>query len=51
MIKNLFRNIFPTEKDLVERYLGESVSLIDLEIRQRQIDRNEAPFQKKAYNM
>lgn len=30
----------------VERYLGESISLIDLETRQRQIDRGEAPFQK-----
>lgn len=43
---NLFRN--PTEKELVEEYLADSISLEDLERRQRLINRGEAPWQVRA---
>jgi len=35
------------EKERINAYLEESVSLIDLEIRQRKIDRGEAPWQNR----
>jgi len=45
-IKNLFTT--KTEKDVVEAYLADSISLEDLERRQRAISRGEAPWQLKA---
>jgi len=45
-IKNLFKT--KNEKDMVESYLADSISLEDLERRQRAISRGEAPWQVKA---
>ena len=44
--KNLFRN--QTEKEIIEEYLADSISLEDLERRQRLINRGEAPWQIRA---
>lgn len=44
ILKTLFTPISENEK--IEQYLAESVSLVDLEIRERKITRGEAPFQK-----
>lgn len=35
------------EKYLIEAYLSEAVDLVDLEMRQRRIDRGEAPWQER----
>lgn len=35
------------EKERINAYLEESTSLVDLEIRQRKIDRGEAPWQNR----
>ena len=45
-----FKNLFKakTEKDRVEAYLADSISLEDLERRQRAISRGEAPWQVKT---
>lgn len=36
-----------SEKERINAYLEESISLVDLEIRQRKIDRGEAPWQNR----
>lgn len=45
-----FKNIFKskTEQDVVYNYLADSISLEDLERRQRLINRGEAPWQIRA---
>lgn len=50
MLKNMFRGLtnVRTEKDQVEEYLADSISLEDLERRQRLISRGEAPWQLHA---
>lgn len=50
MLKNMFRDILNTrsEKQYVEEYLADSISLEDLERRQRCISRGEAPWQIRA---
>ena len=45
LLKKLF--ISKTERDYANDYLGESTDLVDLERRQRQIDRGQAPYQNK----
>ena len=46
MIK-LLKKLFTakTERDFANDYLGEATDLVDLERRQRQIDRGQAPYQ------
>jgi hypothetical protein len=49
-----FKDLFKpkNEKDIVEAYLADSISLEDLERRQRAISRGEAPWQVRAnYNL
>lgn len=46
MLKNLFKR--KTEKDIIEEYLADSVSLEDIERKQRLINRGEAPWQVRA---
>lgn len=49
-IKNLFK--VKTEKTRIEEYLADSVDLVDLENRIRNIERHEAPWQTKFnYNL
>ena len=50
MLKNMFRDVLGTrsEKQYVEEYLADSISLEDLERRQRSISRGEAPWQVRA---
>lgn len=50
MLKNMFKDILNTrtEKQFVEEYLADSISLEDLERRQRSISRGEAPWQVRA---
>ena len=45
-----FKNWFKrrTQKDIIHDYLADSISLEDLERRQRLIDRGEAPWQIQA---
>lgn len=47
---NFFKNFFKakTEKDKIEEYLAESINVVDLENRLRNIDRGLAPWQVKA---
>ena len=40
----------PKEKEQIEKWLAESVSLSDLERRQKMIDRGQAPWQIQANN-
>jgi len=50
MLKNMFKDVLGTrsEKQYVEEYLADSISLEDLERRQRSISRGEAPWQVRA---
>ena len=50
MFKHLFRDLFntKTEKQLINDYLSDSVNLVDLENRLRNIDRGQAPWQVQA---
>ena len=50
MLKNMFKDLLNTrtEKQFVEEYLADSISLEDLERRQRAISRGEAPWQIRA---
>lgn len=50
MLKNMFNGMLQprTEKEKVEEYLADSISLEDLERRQRLINRGEAPWQIQA---
>jgi len=50
LLKNMFKDILNTrsEKQFVEEYLADSISLEDLERRQRSISRGEAPWQIRA---
>jgi hypothetical protein len=50
MLKNMFKDLLNTrtEKQFVEEYLADSISLEDLERRQRAINRGEAPWQLHA---
>ena len=50
MLKNMFKDVLGTrsEKQFVEEYLADSISLEDLERRQRSISRGEAPWQVRA---
>lgn len=50
MLKNMFKDVLNTrsEKQFVEEYLADSISLEDLERRQRSISRGEAPWQIRA---
>ena len=50
MLKNMFKDILNTrtEKQYVEEYLADSISLEDLERRQRSISRGEAPWQTQS---
>lgn len=50
LLKNMFKDILGTrsEKQYVEEYLADSISLEDLERRQRSISRGEAPWQVRA---
>lgn len=50
MLKNMFKDVLNTrsEKQFVEEYLADSISLEDLERRQRSISRGEAPWQVRA---
>ena len=50
MLKNMFKDVLGTrsEKQYVEEYLADSISLEDLERRQRSISRGEAPWQLRA---
>lgn len=50
MLKNMFKDVLGTrsEKQFVEEYLADSISLEDLERRQRSISRGEAPWQQRA---
>lgn len=48
MIKRFFANFFTTRdynKQMSDEYLAEATDLIDLERRQRQMDRGQAPWQ------
>lgn len=38
-IKQFFKPFFMTNEERIERYLSESVSLVDLEMRQRELQR------------
>lgn len=40
----------PQEQERIERWLADSVSLSDLERRQRMIDKGQAPWQVQANN-
>lgn len=50
MIRNIFKDLFNSrdERQFVEEYLADSISLEDLERRQRMISRGEAPWQIRA---
>jgi hypothetical protein len=50
LLKNMFKDVLNTrsEKQFVEEYLADSISLEDLERRQRSISRGEAPWQIRA---
>jgi hypothetical protein len=50
MIRNMFKDLFNSrdERQFVEEYLADSISLEDLERRQRMISRGEAPWQIRA---
>lgn len=50
MLRNMFKDVLGTrsEKQYVEEYLADSISLEDLERRQRSISRGEAPWQVRA---
>ena len=50
LLKNMFKDLLNTrtEKQFVEEYLADSISLEDLERRQRSISRGEAPWQLRA---
>jgi hypothetical protein len=50
LLKNMFKDVLNTrsEKQFVEEYLSDSISLEDLERRQRSISRGEAPWQIRA---
>lgn len=50
MLRNMFRDLLNTrtEKQMMEEYLADSISLEDLERRQRSISRGEAPWQQRA---
>jgi hypothetical protein len=50
MLRNMFKDVLGTrsEKQYVEEYLADSISLEDLERRQRSISRGEAPWQLRA---
>jgi hypothetical protein len=50
MLRNMFKDLLNTrtEKQFVEEYLADSISLEDLERRQRTINRGEAPWQLRA---
>ena len=47
-MKHFLKNLFLNEQQLKEKFLSESIDLIDLENRQRMIERNQAPFQRKV---
>ena len=45
-----FKRIFDTyQLDEVEDYYANSISLEDLERRQREVEKGEAPFQRRRY--
>jgi hypothetical protein len=50
MLKNMFNGLLHarTEREMMEEYLADSISLEDLERRQRLINRGEAPWQVSA---
>jgi len=50
LLKNMFKDVLNTrsEKQFVEEYLADSISLEDLERRQRSSSRGEAPWQIRA---
>ena len=47
-MKHFLKNLFLNEQQLKEKFLSESIDLIYLENRQRMIERNQAPFQRKV---
>lgn len=49
-LRNMFKGLTTvrTEKEKIEEYLADSISLEDLERRQRLINRGEAPWQLHA---
>lgn len=48
LLKRLF--VVKTDRDVAHEYLGAATDLVDLERRQRQIDRGQAPWQTNANN-
>lgn len=52
MIVNLLKRMLKpsTEQQKIEEWLADSASLIELEYRQRMIDRGQAPWQIQANN-